>query len=85
MARCSFDMHMQEIVGTLVVGATLVMLRPKGNMDYSYLTLLLRDKQITYLNCVPTLLQSLFEYIKENKQDSAVVSLLSVCVGGERF
>ena len=29
MARCSFDIHVQEILGTLMIGATLVMLHPK--------------------------------------------------------
>ncbi|CAF1020735.1 unnamed protein product [Rotaria sordida] len=30
MAPCSFDMHMRDIVGTLVTGATLIMLQPPG-------------------------------------------------------
>ena len=30
MARCSFDVHVQDILGTLMIGATLIMLRPEG-------------------------------------------------------
>ena len=37
MARCSFDIHVQEILGTLMIGATLVMLHPRGNIDFEYL------------------------------------------------
>jgi non-ribosomal peptide synthetase component F len=85
MARCSFDIHMQDIVGTLIVGATLVMLHPKGNMDYEYLAQVLRDKQVTYMHAVPTVFHSFFDYIKENNHVSAVAFLQSVCSGGEYF
>ncbi|CAF4473575.1 unnamed protein product, partial [Adineta steineri] len=37
MTRCSFDIHVQEILGTLMNGATLVMLHPRGTLDFEYL------------------------------------------------
>ena len=37
MARCSFDIHVADIVGALVIGASLIMLHPQGTMDLSYL------------------------------------------------
>ncbi|CAF1373752.1 unnamed protein product [Adineta steineri] len=37
MARCSFDNHLLSLVGTLITGATLIMLRPEGHMDLDYL------------------------------------------------
>ncbi|CAF1585737.1 unnamed protein product, partial [Adineta steineri] len=33
MTRCSFDIHVQEILGTLLVGGTLVVLHPGGTID----------------------------------------------------
>ncbi|CAF4192582.1 unnamed protein product, partial [Adineta steineri] len=33
MASCSFDNHFQETLGTLMIGAGLVMLHPHGNKD----------------------------------------------------
>jgi non-ribosomal peptide synthetase component F len=83
MARCSFDIHMQDIVGTLTVGATLVMLRPKGNMDYEYLAGVLREKQITHMHAVPTLLSSFFHFLEENNHFSAKLSLRSLCSSGK--
>ena len=50
MARCTFDIHVQEILGTLMIGATLVMLRPRGNIDFDYLYAVLEQKQISYMH-----------------------------------
>ena len=82
MARCSFDIHLQEIIGTLISGGTLVMLRPRGNIDFEYLCMILQMKQITFLYTVPTLLQSLFNFVRETKKLFAVKYLRSVCTGG---
>ena len=82
MARCSFDNHLLSLVGTLMIGATLVMLRPKGNMDMEYLAGVLNEKQITLMHCVPSLLNSLFHFLTENKRTSAVKWLRSLCSGG---
>ena len=84
MARCSFDMHMQEIVGTLIVGATVVMLQPHGNMDFKYLIRLLTEKQITYMLLVTKLLHSLLDFLKRGNRISALEFLRSLCTGGER-
>ena len=83
MAECSFDNHLLSLVGTLIVGATLVMLQPQGNMRLEYLAAVLREKQITCMHAVPTLLNSLFNYLKENSRVSAVATLRSLCSGGE--
>ena len=46
MARCSFDIHIQEILGPLMIGATLIMLHPGGTIDFEYLfeSLRMRNK-----------------------------------------
>ncbi|CAF1360905.1 unnamed protein product [Adineta steineri] len=38
MTRCSFDIHVQEILGTLLVGGTLIMLHPGGTINFDYLS-----------------------------------------------
>ncbi|CAF3947469.1 unnamed protein product, partial [Adineta steineri] len=83
MARCSFDNHLLSLVGTLIVGATLVMLRSEGNMDLEYLARVLDQKQITVMHAVPSLLNSLFEFLRISKRKSAVKWLRSLCSGGE--
>jgi non-ribosomal peptide synthetase component F len=83
MARCSFDIHVSDIVGTLIIGATLVMLRPKGNMDFQYLAGVFEEKKITHMVVVPTLLNSFLHYLKDNNRARAVESFRAICVGGE--
>jgi non-ribosomal peptide synthetase component F len=82
MARCSFDIHVQEVLGTLMGGATLVMLHPRGTIDFEYLSIVLGEKQITYMHTVPSLLYSLFSFIQECNNREAVKYLRSLCSSG---
>ncbi|CAF4262243.1 unnamed protein product, partial [Adineta steineri] len=38
MTRSSFDIHVQEILGILLVGGSLIMLHPGGTIDFDYLS-----------------------------------------------
>ena len=60
ISRCSFDIHVQEILGTLMNGGSLVMLHPSGTIDFEYLSKVLDKKQITSMNSVPSLLLQFF-------------------------
>ncbi|CAF1518227.1 unnamed protein product, partial [Adineta steineri] len=44
MTRCSFDIHVQEILGTLLVAGTLIMLHPGGTIDFDYLSEVLQSE-----------------------------------------
>ncbi len=83
MGRCSFDIHVQETLGTLMNGATVVMLRPRGNIDFDYLSATLLEKQITSIYTVPSLLQNIFTYLEETEKIDVVRFLRSVCTGGK--
>jgi non-ribosomal peptide synthetase component F len=82
MSRCSFDIHVQEILGTLINGGTLVMLHPKGTIDFEYLSEILGRKQITYMHSVPSLLYHFFTYIQEHNNQQALKWLRSLCSSG---
>jgi non-ribosomal peptide synthetase component F len=82
MSRCSFDIHVQEILGTLINGATLIMLRPRGTMDFEYLSGVLDAKQITYMHSVPSLLHHFFSYIQEHNNQKVIKWLRSLCSSG---
>ncbi|CAF3473432.1 unnamed protein product [Rotaria socialis] len=83
MARCSFDIHLSDILGTLIVGATLVMLHPKGNLDFDYLALILLSKQITMIQTVPTLLNQFFQYNNGTDYVLGEASIKNICSSGE--
>ena len=83
MARCSFDIHVQEILGILMNGATLVMLHPGGTIDFDYLSTVLVKKQITYIHTVPSLLHSFLTFIKQYNPRNVLNYLRSICSIGE--
>jgi len=83
MARCSFDIHVQEILGTLITGATLVMLHPRGTIDFDYLSEVLDKKQITYMHTVPSLLHNFFTFVEQCNKKDAMKYLRSLCSIGE--
>ena len=83
MAQCTFDMHMQDIVGTVIVGATLVMLHLEGNMDLTYLVNTLVHKKITYMSSVPSYLTALCHYLEKHVTSPFYNKLRSLVSGGE--
>ena len=85
MARCSFDIHLQDIMGTLVIGGTIIMLRPRGNIDFDYLARVLKEKQTSYVHTVPSLLYNFFTYLKETNRWNVINSFRSLSSGGESF
>ncbi|CAF1420302.1 unnamed protein product [Adineta ricciae] len=83
MARCSFDIHVKDLIGTLIVGATLVMLHPDGILDLEYMADIFNRKQITYMQVVPSLLQSIFTFLKEEHLSAVGKTFQSICSSGE--
>ena len=83
MSRCSFDIHLQEIMGPMIIGATLVMLHPGGTTDFEYLSTVLQNKEITYMHSVPSLLQSFFAYLNERSTKDVMQSMHSLCSSGK--
>ena len=82
MSRCSFDIHVQDIIGSLVIGATLIMLHPNGLLDFEYLAQICKEKQITYMHSVPTLLDKFWRFLLSRGKTFHVNSLRSLCSSG---
>ncbi|CAF4341621.1 unnamed protein product, partial [Adineta steineri] len=82
MASCSYDVHTQEIIGALITGSTIIMLRPQGNMDLEYMTKTLTEKQVSYLQCVPAYVSILLEFLQSHNIPN-LSSLRNVDIGGE--
>ncbi|CAF1139561.1 unnamed protein product [Adineta steineri] len=83
MARCSFDNHIQEIIGSLIIGATIIMLRPRGTVELNYLAEIMRNKQVTYMHSVPSLLGNFFTFLKQNHYLHFIKYIRSLCTIGE--
>jgi acyl-coenzyme A synthetase/AMP-(fatty) acid ligase len=81
LATSTFDAHVLEIVGPLILGATIVMLHPNGNLDFSYFYQSVQVKQVTHLVAVPTFLNHVFESIKKKMFHPWVAMRNIWCVG----
>ncbi|CAF4184649.1 unnamed protein product, partial [Adineta steineri] len=85
MARCSFDIHLFEIVGSLMVGAALIMLHPGGTIDYDYLLLVLDIKQVSYMDGVPSAMSAFLSFMQLEDKKDACKYLRCLTGGGESF
>ncbi|PSB01237.1 non-ribosomal peptide synthetase [Merismopedia glauca] len=57
----SFDVSVWEFFWTLTTGATLVIAKPEGHRDSGYLVELIKEKQITTVHFVPSMLEIFLE------------------------
>ncbi|CAF1199291.1 unnamed protein product [Adineta steineri] len=83
VARCSFDVHVQDIMGTFMIGSSLIMLHPRGIMDFDYLASVFKEKNITCITTVPTIIHNFFTYLQQQNQHNVAQYVRSVCSGGE--
>ena len=82
VARCSFDVHILDIMASLMVGATIVMLHPNGIFDFNYLSVTLQRKQITYMDATPTFYNHFLTWIHGLLSKDTMRFLRSVISGG---
>ncbi len=75
----SFDVSVWEFFWPLMVGARLVMARPGGHQDPSYLLAMIAAQRITTLHFVPSMLQAFLE----QRDLSPCRNLRRLLVGGE--
>ena len=78
-SRCTFDVHISDIFGTLFYGGTIVMLNPLLYNDPSYFVDVVRKYNIKYIDIVPSIVSNLVEAVRDNP----LTSVIHVSVGGE--
>jgi len=77
MSQCSFDVHVKECLGTLILGGSLVLLHPHGQLEFDYLSKTIQQHNVTFFNIVPSLMSILSDYLIENKRFSRLSSVRS--------
>ncbi|UJR34792.1 hypothetical protein I4U23_027573 [Adineta vaga] len=88
MASCSFDEHANECMGGLICGATIVLLRPHGNLDTHYLCETIEKNQATRIDFVPASIAILGEYLSkqiELTRSKHLATVKMITVGGEQL
>ena len=84
MASCSFDVHVQEMIGALTVGATSIMLHRDGNWELEYVTKVLEKKQVSYMQSVPAYINNLVDFLK-GCDCTSFGSLRTLDIGGKHM
>ncbi|CAF0794940.1 unnamed protein product [Adineta ricciae] len=85
IAGCVWIWHLFEFVSAMILGSTLVMLRPGGNLNMSYLTYTIQEKQVTAVTTGPSLMKQLAEYVStlpQKRQEHSLLSIQTYLVGG---
>jgi non-ribosomal peptide synthetase component F len=83
VATCSWNLHLEEVALPLIVGGTLVLLRPGGNLDMTYFSQTMIDQQVTTLIIGPGIIRALTNYIETNQQLGTFNSVRKLCVTGD--
>ena len=70
VSRDTFDAHLQEILGAVLVGGTCVLLCPSSGtpLNVAYLVKTTRNHHATFMNLVPSLSIALIDYLSSPKQ-----------------
>ena len=82
MASCSYDVHVQEVIGALIVGSSIVMLRSQANIDLEYVLSVLNEKQVSYMQSVPTYLSHMINILPKYDY-SQIRTLRTLDIGGK--
>ena len=72
----TFDMHLQDILGSLMLGSCLVLLPPGGDRDLDYILDAIEKYQISCLSTVPTVWTALIEHQEMLKYKLANLRIL---------
>ncbi|CAF4257600.1 unnamed protein product [Rotaria socialis] len=67
LASSSFDVHLDEILGALVRGAHLVLLKIGGHLDFDYVTKTINQHKVTFVAPVPSWINALGKFLSENR------------------
>ncbi|CAF1439366.1 unnamed protein product [Adineta ricciae] len=65
MSCASNSIHIQEIIGTLIVGSAVIMLHPRGNKDVTYISNVLQQKQVSCMQTIPERFDSVLKFLLE--------------------
>ncbi|CAF1427213.1 unnamed protein product, partial [Didymodactylos carnosus] len=65
-AQCSFDVHLEDILGSISCGAQLVLLHSNGLLDLDYFSNTIRNNYVTHVDVVPEYANRLAEFWQNN-------------------
>jgi hypothetical protein len=82
VATCTWNLHLAEVSLPLILGGTLVLLRPGGNLDMAYFSQTLAYQQVTTLLIGHGLIRALINYIEMSQQLDIFKFVRNLCMTG---
>ncbi|MCB5951768.1 amino acid adenylation domain-containing protein [Enterococcus sp. BWT-B8] len=82
-ATCSFDASVWEIFLATLSGVKLQMISEEENQDYAKLLQIIQEKQVTHTLMVPTVFDSILDYMKAENLTDAFDGLEKIYLGAE--
>ena len=82
VAANSWILHVSEIILPLVVGGTLVLLRPNGHLDMAYFSQTLIDQQVTTLTIGSGIIQALSDFLEITQRLEMFKLVRNLCLTG---
>lgn len=82
VASCSWILHLVEISLSIVLGGTLVLLRPSGHLDIAYFARSLVKHQITTLTLGAGLIRAVTNYLETSQEVNIFQSVRNLCTTG---
>jgi non-ribosomal peptide synthetase component F len=83
VATSSWILHLSEVALPLVVGGTLVLLRPGGHLDMAYFSKTLIYQPVTTLLFGPGIVRALTSYIETSQQLGTFNFVRNLCITGD--
>jgi non-ribosomal peptide synthetase component F len=82
VATCSWILHLTEVAMPLIVGGTLVLLRPGGHLDMAYFSETLMYQQVTAFLVGPGIIRALTDYLEKNQLFQVFHFVRNLCTAG---
>jgi acyl-coenzyme A synthetase/AMP-(fatty) acid ligase len=83
VATCSWILHLTEVAMPLIVGGTLILLRPGGQLDMAYFAQTLIYQQVTTVLIGPAIIRALTGYLKTSQQLDTFKFVRNLCTAGD--
>jgi non-ribosomal peptide synthetase component F len=83
VSRDTFDAHLQEILGAVLIGGTCVLLSPNSgtHLNIAYLIKIMRNHHVTFINLVPSLSIAFVDYLSSHKQQLSSFLRIAISTG----
>jgi non-ribosomal peptide synthetase component F len=80
----TFDIHLLEIIGTLIMGGQVIVLHPNGNFDMNVFSKTISHQQVTCLNIAPSFLTIVIDHLGNIDNKNCLKTLRCVLSHGKK-